>query len=130
MDKISRVKIVEGIRGRRLKTTPVGQSKKVKINEPVPLISFSSPNMEKIKNQLEKIKKESLEIKTEVRQRTIGYIVAAFGLVAGLAWNEAIKALIEYLFPLSPNTLKVKICLCHLHNLDIGFLLSLFGKNI
>ncbi len=64
--------------------------------------------MKKIKNQLEKIKKESQEIKTEVKQRTIGYIVAAFGLVAGLAWNEAIKALIEYIFPLSPNNLLLK----------------------
>ncbi|MEK9150453.1 MAG: DUF5654 family protein [Candidatus Desantisbacteria bacterium] len=64
--------------------------------------------MKKIKNQLEKIRKESKEIKTEIKQRTIGYIVTAFGLVAGLAWNEAIKTLIEYLFPLSPNNLLLK----------------------
>ncbi len=43
-----------------------------------------------------------------VRQRTIGYIVAAFSLVAGLAWNDAVKALIETLFPLKENTLPAK----------------------
>lgn len=30
----------------------------------------------------------------------VGYIVGAFGLVAGLAWNDAIKAFIEYYFPI------------------------------
>ena len=49
------------------------------------------------------------EIRQEVRERTLGYIIAAFGLVAGLAWNDAIKALIEYLFPLQESTLSAKI---------------------
>ncbi len=44
----------------------------------------------------------------EIRKQTLGYIVGALGLVTGLAWNEAIKALIEYLFPLSQNTLLAK----------------------
>lgn len=35
----------------------------------------------------------------ELRKRTFGYITTAFGLVAGLAWNEAIKAVIESFFP-------------------------------
>ena len=35
-------------------------------------------------------------------------IVAAFGLVAGLAWNEAIKSLIEYFYPASQNNLMAK----------------------
>lgn len=43
-----------------------------------------------------------------MQNQTIGYIVAAFGLVAGLAWNEAVKALIEYFFPLSQNSLWAK----------------------
>lgn len=48
------------------------------------------------------------DLKREIREKTLTYIVAAFGLVAGLAWNEAIKSLIEYLFPLSQNTLLAK----------------------
>jgi len=35
----------------------------------------------------------------------VGYII---GLVAGLAWNEAIKAAIEFAFPLSQNSLLAK----------------------
>jgi len=38
----------------------------------------------------------------------LGYITAGFGLVAGLAWNEAIKSLIEYLFPLNRDTMTAK----------------------
>lgn len=54
------------------------------------------------------LKKESEEIRKQIKKQTLGYIVAAFGLVAGLAWNEAIKSLIEYLFPIAQNTLLAK----------------------
>jgi hypothetical protein len=62
--------------------------------------------MENIKDR---IKSKSREMQKEIRQRTVGYILAAFGLVAGLAWNEAIKSFIEYLFPLSKNTFLAKL---------------------
>jgi len=42
---------------------------------------------------------ETKKIKTEVKKQVVGYILAAFGLVAGLAWNDAIKALIQHFFP-------------------------------
>ncbi len=48
-------------------------------------------------------------LEREIRERTTGYVVAAFGFVAGLAWNEAIKALIEFFFPLSTNTVLAKV---------------------
>ncbi|MBU1131574.1 hypothetical protein KJ840_05590 [Patescibacteria group bacterium] len=38
----------------------------------------------------------------------LGYMVAALGLVAGLAWNDAIKSLIEFLFPNQQNSLTAK----------------------
>ncbi len=44
----------------------------------------------------------------EIKNRTIGYILGAFGLVAGLAWNNAINSLIEYLVPIGTNTLLLK----------------------
>lgn len=47
-------------------------------------------------------------LKQEVRSRTIGYILAGFGFVAGLAWNEAIKGLIDQLFPLGQGSLIAK----------------------
>ncbi len=43
-----------------------------------------------------------------VRGKTIGYISAALGLVAGLAWNDAVKSLIESVFPPGGNTLTAK----------------------
>lgn len=39
------------------------------------------------------------DIKEEAKSRVKGYILAAFGLVAALAWNDAVKALIEEIFP-------------------------------
>jgi hypothetical protein len=61
--------------------------------------------MENIKN---KIKNDSLEIKKEIKEKLSGYVLAAFGLVMALAWNEAIRGLIEYLFPISKNTVLAK----------------------
>jgi len=44
--------------------------------------------------------KETVEaIRQRVREQIIGYIATAFGLVAGLAWNEAIKSLIDTIYP-------------------------------
>ncbi|PIR06003.1 hypothetical protein COY65_00255 [Candidatus Jorgensenbacteria bacterium CG_4_10_14_0_8_um_filter_39_13] len=48
--------------------------------------------------------------------------MAAFGLVAGLAWNEAIKSLIEYIFPLSRNTLLLKFVYAILITLILVFI--------
>jgi len=57
--------------------------------------------MDLFSSQLGRLKEEGGEIKKEIRERTLGYITAALGLVAGLAWNEAIKSLIDYFFPLA-----------------------------
>lgn len=47
-------------------------------------------------------------LQKEVREKTTGYILAAFGFVAGLAWNDAIKALIEEVFPANQGNLTAK----------------------
>ena len=44
----------------------------------------------------------------EFRERISGYIIGAFGLVASLAWNDAITALIEKIFPLGKDTVVAK----------------------
>lgn len=44
-----------------------------------------------------------------VKQQIVGYIVAALSLVAGLAWNDAVKATIEYFFPANNHTFWAKI---------------------
>lgn len=56
----------------------------------------------------EKLRQEKKEIKIQVKKQLLTYMIASLGLVAGLAWNEAIKGLIEYIFPLSQNTIQAK----------------------
>ena len=51
---------------------------------------------------------EKPNLKQELRAKTIGYVATALGLVVGLAWNDAIKELITYLFPLSTNNVLAK----------------------
>ncbi len=55
--------------------------------------------------RFEKLKNEKDKIKREVKKQVLTYVTAAFGLIAGLAWNEAIKGLIDYLFPVSNSLL-------------------------
>jgi hypothetical protein len=65
--------------------------------------------MEKTPSKIrQKIKKEREAVGREVRNKIVTYITAGFGLVAGLAWNDAIKSLIEYLFPAGGNTMLAK----------------------
>ncbi len=47
-------------------------------------------------------------LKQKVRTQTTTYILAGLGLVAGLAWNEAIKELIDWLFPLDRGSIGAK----------------------
>lgn len=56
----------------------------------------------------EQIKKRASELQTSLRTQTATYIAAALGLVAGLAWNDAIRSFIEQAFPLGANTLIMK----------------------
>lgn len=54
---------------------------------------------QKIKNGFKKLKEEQLKIRKEVKQKTVSYLLGALGLVGGLAWNDAIRALIDNYFP-------------------------------
>lgn len=51
---------------------------------------------------------EKTNLKHEIRVQTVGYILAGFGLVAGLAWNEAIKSFIDEFIKIPGNTLIAK----------------------
>lgn len=57
---------------------------------------------------LDKVKAETQTLNREVRERTLGFVTGGLSLVAGLAWNDAIKALIDYLFPLDKNGIAAK----------------------
>jgi len=47
-------------------------------------------------------------ISKQVRAKVTGYILTAFGLVAGLAWNDAVKTAIDRFFPLDQGNLIIK----------------------
>lgn len=57
---------------------------------------------------MKKIRERVSEVNREVRNKIAGYVTAGLGLVAGFAWNDAIKSLIEYFFPLEQNSLWAK----------------------
>jgi len=48
------------------------------------------------------------DLKSELRNKVLTYVGGGFGLVAGLAWNDAIKEFIQYAFPLATDTLTAK----------------------
>jgi len=56
-----------------------------------------------VKMALSKIKEQSIKLRDEALKKVSGYIAAAFGLIVGLAWNDAIKSFIDYIFPQRDN---------------------------
>lgn len=74
--------------------------------------------------------KTAKEAGASIRQKIFGYIAAGFGLVAGLAWNDAIKSLIEYLIPSSGNTVIAKAVYALVLTLFVGLFLFYLEKII
>lgn len=65
--------------------------------------------MEQENNEkMELLKKETVALQKEFKEKTYGYIMGALGLVAGLAWNEAIKGLIDNIYPSTGSGLWLK----------------------
>ncbi len=52
---------------------------------------------------------EKEKIEREIKKKILTYILGALGLVAALAWNDAIKGLIEYFYPQENNTVAAKL---------------------
>lgn len=65
-------------------------------------------NQNERKNFVEEIKGGAKKTSQAVWVKSIGFLLAGFGLVAGLAWNDAIQALFKELFPLDKNSLIAK----------------------
>ena len=82
-----------------------------------------------ITTRFKKIKEEELRIRREVKKQTAGYILAAFGFVVGLAWNDAIKTLIEYFFPLNKDNIFVKLVYAFLMTLIVVLATVYFVKS-
>lgn len=69
---------------------------------------------------IKKIKKDVGKLQSEIKARTLGYVVAAFGLIVGLAWNDAIKTFIEYWFPFGGNGIVAKFIYAGIITLVLG----------
>mgnify|MGYP001589569094 CR=1 FL=1 len=62
---------------------------------------------QRFREELKTVKEKGAAFGGEVKERMIGYVAAAFSLVAGLAWNDAIKTLIDLFVP-QTNTVLAK----------------------
>ena len=68
------------------------------------------------------------EAEQNVTGKSIGYIGAALGLVAGLAWNDAVTTLINKLFPLSKDTVVMKFVYAIVVTIAVIILVSYLDK--
>ena len=88
--------------------------------------------MEIINPKLKKIKSESAKISREVKDKTFNFIITAFSLVAGLAWNEAIQSLINSYFAINKNSVLAKFIYAIIMTLVLVFftiyLARIFGR--
>jgi C4-dicarboxylate transporter len=84
--------------------------------------------MAEVKRSLSKIKEEQERIGREIKEKTMGYILAALGFVVGLAWNDAIKSIIEYFFPLDKNSIFAKLMYAFIVTILIVLVTGYFFK--
>jgi len=88
--------------------------------------------MENYSDHFTKIKNHGSRISREIKEKTLGFVVTAFGLVAGLAWNEAIQSLIKSIFVIDKNTIWAKFIYAIVMTLILVlmtiFLARIFGK--
>ncbi len=61
-----------------------------------------------MENNLPELKEKSPKIRQEIKEKLTTYLTAAFGFVAGLAWNDAIKGLIDAIFPIGTGSILAK----------------------
>ncbi len=72
-------------------------------------------------------------IKHEVREKMVGYFATAIGIVVGLAWNDAVSALIEGIFPVDKNSISAKFAYAVILTVAVvifsGYAMRLMAKN-
>ncbi|MCR4328383.1 MAG: DUF5654 family protein [Patescibacteria group bacterium] len=78
--------------------------------------------------QKEKILEELNEAKQSILKRMTTYIGAGFGLVVGLAWNDAIAVLIRTIFPDATGTIIAKFIYAFLLTVIVGMVLYSMEK--
>ena len=74
-----------------------------------------------LKQKVRALEDEKNRVERDLRKITVGYIIAAFGFVAGLAWRDVSMALVEYLFPISKDTILAKFLYAILVSIALAF---------
>ena len=85
--------------------------------------------MEEKENAIKAIKQVKKAGKA-IRRKMFSYIAAGLGLVAGLAWNDAIGTLINYLLPKNDNTVLAKIIYAFLVTLIVATMLLYIERSL
>lgn len=70
------------------------------------------------------------EARRAIKQKMFSYIAAGLSLVAGLAWNDAIKFTIDNLVPSVGNTIIAKVIYAVIITIIVGFLLFYIEKSL
>jgi uncharacterized membrane protein len=73
---------------------------------------------------VEQFKKEVKETQKAFKEKMLTFVLAGFGLVASLAWNEAIKSLFDTLLPKKTSALVGKF----LYAILITFVVVLISR--
>ncbi|MBI2639888.1 MAG: hypothetical protein HYW90_03325 [Candidatus Sungbacteria bacterium] len=68
--------------------------------------------------------------KTAIKKRMFSYIAAGFGLVAGLAWNDAIKLLIDYFIPTIGSGIIAKLAYAFIITIIVALMLYSIERSL
>ncbi len=84
--------------------------------------------IDQIRNVHKIVGKDVDAMRKTAREKVWGYIAAALGLVAGLAWNDAIKGLIEHFVPAPANSVWAKLWYAVIITIAVVFVMMKFEK--
>lgn len=82
---------------------------------------YNLKQLYQLKQKVRTLEDEKNRVERDLRKITAGYIIAAFGFVAGLAWRDVSIALVEYLFPMSKDTILAKFIYAIVISIALAF---------
>ena len=82
---------------------------------------YNLKQLYQLKQKIRILEDEKNRVERDLRKITVGYIIAAFGFVAGLAWRDVSMALVEYLFPMSKDTILAKLIYAIIISIALAF---------
>ena len=82
---------------------------------------YNLKQLYQLKQKIRTLEDEKNRVERDLRKITAGYIIAAFGFVAGLAWRDVSIALVEYLFPMSKDTILAKFIYAIVISIALAF---------